>query len=90
MCRNITVLRSLEPPATPDEIEDAARQYIRKIAGLQSPSQLDRDDVVAAITGVAQLTAQLLDSLPPRRRAPQGPPRRRIAARSVAPGGEEQ
>ncbi len=89
MCRNITILRSLEPPATSGEIEDAARQYIRKIAGLQTKSQMDRVDVAAAISGVAQLTAQLLDSLPPRRRTPAGPPHRRLDVRRIEAGEKE-
>ena len=38
MCRNITVLRGLEPPATPEEVEAAARQYVRKVGGVQAPS----------------------------------------------------
>ena len=36
MCRNITTLRGLEPAATPEEIEAAARQYVRKVSGVQS------------------------------------------------------
>jgi len=38
MCRNITTLRGLEPGATPEEIEAAARQYVRKVSGVQSTS----------------------------------------------------
>ena len=38
MCRNITELRGLEPPATREEIEAAARQYIRKVSGIAKPS----------------------------------------------------
>jgi len=34
MCRNITVLRGLEPPATADEVQAAARQYVRKVGGV--------------------------------------------------------
>ncbi|WP_238438973.1 DUF2277 domain-containing protein, partial [Frankia nepalensis] len=37
MCRNITELRGLEPPATDDEIEAAALQFIRKVSGLRQP-----------------------------------------------------
>ena len=39
MCRNITTLRGLEPDATPAEIEAAARQYVRKISGVQKPTE---------------------------------------------------
>jgi hypothetical protein len=38
MCRNITTLRGLEPAATPEEIEAAARQYVRKVSGVQTLS----------------------------------------------------
>jgi len=33
MCRNIRVLHNFEPAATPEEIEAAALQYVRKISG---------------------------------------------------------
>ena len=39
MCRNITTLRGLEPSATPEEIEAAARQYVRKVSGVQKTSE---------------------------------------------------
>ena len=39
MCRNITTLRGLEPHATHEEIEAAARQYVRKISGVQKTSE---------------------------------------------------
>jgi hypothetical protein len=80
MCRNITILRGLEPPATSQEIDDAARQYVRKVAGLQSSSQMERPDVVAAISQVARATSDLLASLPSRRTVPSGPPSRRRPA----------
>ena len=38
MCRNITTLRGLEPAATSEEIEAAARQYVRKVSGVQATS----------------------------------------------------
>ena len=78
MCRNITILRGLEPPATAAEIEDASRQFIRKIAGLSSSSQMDREDVQRAIDHVTSATQDLLTSLPPRRSAPAGPPGRQL------------
>jgi hypothetical protein len=76
MCRNITVLRGIEPPATAQEIQDAARQFVRKVAGLQSPTQMARGDVTSAIEQIALVTRGLLDSLPPRRSVPVGPPGR--------------
>jgi hypothetical protein len=79
MCRNITVLRGLEPRATDHEIEDAARQFVRKVAGLSSPSQMARDDVQRAVDHITVATRELLDTLPPRRSTPLGPPGRRRA-----------
>jgi len=40
MCRNITTLRGLEPDATPEEIEAAARQFVRKIGGTDLLAEL--------------------------------------------------
>jgi len=45
MCRNITTLRGLEPAATREEIEAAARQYVRKVSGVQSPSAATNEAV---------------------------------------------
>ena len=84
MCRNLTILRGLEPPVTSREIEDAARQYVRKVAGLQSATQMQRHDVIQAISRVAEATSDLLANLPPRRVAPPGPPGRRRESPSQA------
>jgi hypothetical protein len=78
MCRNITVLRGLQPPATPDEVEAAARQYVRKVGGVTTPGQLASPAVAEAIAAVADATRRLLEGLPARRRAPSTlPPLRR-------------
>jgi hypothetical protein len=91
MCRNITNLRGLEPPATSEEIEAAARQYVRKVTGVQQLSAATRDPFEAAVAEVAAITARLLDELPERRQPPASlPPLRRpevqarIAARMAA------
>jgi hypothetical protein len=76
MCRNITILRGLEPPASDTEIEDAARQFVRKVAGLQSSSQMAREDVRRAVEQIARVTHDLLTTLPARRGTPPGPPGR--------------
>jgi hypothetical protein len=82
MCRNITTLRGLEPQATEEEIEAAARQYVRKVSGIQSKSQATEDSFELAVQKVTEATAQLLAQLPPRRQPPPTlPPLRRIAAR---------
>ncbi|HVC66955.1 MAG TPA: DUF2277 domain-containing protein [Acidimicrobiales bacterium] len=83
MCRNITVLRGLEPPATVAEVEAAARQYVRKVGGVQAPSAATAEAFERAVATVAEATATLLAELPPRRSAPRTvPPLRRTAGRT--------
>ena len=80
MCRNITTLRGLEPSATPDEIEAAARQYVRKVSGVQKTSDATAEAFERAVAVVTTATAELLASLPPRKVPPKTePPLRRIA-----------
>jgi hypothetical protein len=82
MCRNITELRGLEPPATPAEIEAAARQYVRKVSGFTRPSSANADAFEAAVAEVAATTTRLLHALPERRQPPKAdPPLRRLANR---------
>lgn len=84
MCRNITTLRGLEPPATAEEIEAAARQYVRKVSGVQSTSAATEEAFERAVRQVADATTELLAALPPRRNPPKTePPLRRIAARTA-------
>lgn len=78
MCRNITVLRGLEPPATAEEIEAAATQYVRKVAGISKVSDATRDAFDAAVAEVTAATTRLLEQLPPRKQPPPTvPPLRR-------------
>jgi hypothetical protein len=80
MCRNITELRGLEPPATVEEIEAAARQYVRKVSGVRKPSAANEERFEEAVAEVAAITASLLGDLPPRRQPPKTlPPLRRLA-----------
>ena len=80
MCRNITTLRGLEPSATPEEIEAAARQYVRKVSGVQKTSDATADAFERAVTQVTAATTELLAALPPRKVPPKTePPLRRIA-----------
>ena len=80
MCRNITTLRGLEPEPTAEEIEAAARQYVRKVSGVQAPSARTGEVFERAVTEVARVTTQLLADLPPRQRPPTTePPLRRLA-----------
>ncbi len=81
MCRNITTLRGLDPPATPEEIEGAARQYVRKVSGVQSTSAATEAAFESAVVAVTRATATLLAELPPRRNPPPTvPPLRRLRA----------
>ena len=83
MCRNITTLRGLQPQATPEEIEAAARQYVRKVRGVQTASARTEAAVDLAVRKVAEATTELLAGLPPRQQPPPTlPPLRRLAAKS--------
>jgi hypothetical protein len=86
MCRNITTLRGLEPAATAEEIEAAARQFVRKVSGVQKPTAPTEEAFERAVSAVASVTAELLRELPPRRQPPPTmPPLRRRAAPSGVP-----
>lgn len=80
MCRNITTLRGLEPVATPEEVEAAARQFVRKVSGVQKLSDSTEAAFERAVAIITAATTELLDELPPRKVAPKSePPLRRIA-----------
>ncbi len=87
VCRNITTLRGLEPAATAQEIEAAARQYVRKVSGVARTSVANDAAFEEAVTTIAEATSRLLDQLPPRRQPPPTlPPLRRLPlARAAAP-----
>ncbi len=74
MCRSIKTLR---PPytddVTADDVDAAALQYVRKIAGMRSPAVRNQQAFAQAVEAVATATQQLLDQLvlPPRRAAPE-------------------
>jgi hypothetical protein len=88
MCRNITTLRGLEPAATAEEVEAAARQYVRKVSGVQSTSEATEAAFERAVDEVTRATGRLLAELPPRRNPPPTlPPMRR---RAGAAGGGQQ
>jgi len=83
MCRNITTLRGLEPPATTEEIEAAARQYVRKVSGITHPTAATDEAFEQAVAMVARVTAEVLHDLPPRRQPPRTvPPLRRPEVRA--------
>ncbi|HYF47169.1 MAG TPA: DUF2277 domain-containing protein [Acidimicrobiales bacterium] len=81
MCRNITTLRGLEPVATDEEIEAAARQYVRKISGVQKTSAATEEAFEKAVRIITAASHELIETLPPRRNPPPTlPPLRRLAA----------
>jgi hypothetical protein len=66
MCRNIRVLHHFEPPTTPEEIRDAALQYVRKVSGLRAAPRADAASFDRAVDAIAAATTELLGSLPTR------------------------
>lgn len=83
MCRNITTLRGLEPPATDEEIVAAAVQYVRKVSGVTKPSAATQDAFDEAVREVSAATAKLVQTLPPRQQPPKSlPPLRRPEVRA--------
>jgi hypothetical protein len=72
MCRNIRVLHNFEPPASRDEIQAAALQYVRKVSGATRPSTANQEAFDQAVKAVTEATRVLLDELvtkaPPRDR----------------------
>ena len=63
MCRNIHTLFNFEPPATDEEVRDAALQYVRKISGFTKPSRANEEAFAGAVDEVALASKRLLDSL---------------------------
>ncbi|MEQ8839849.1 MAG: DUF2277 domain-containing protein [Acidimicrobiales bacterium] len=83
MCRNITTLRGLEPVATEEEIIAAARQYCRKVSGVQKTSAATEEAFERAVAIIADATTDLIAALPPRKVPPKSePPLRRLARQS--------
>jgi len=72
MCRNIRTLHNFDPPATDEEVQASALQYVRKISGSTKPSQANAEAFDEAVEAVAAVTRDLLDRLvtkaPPRDR----------------------
>ena len=88
MCRNIKTLHNFDPPTTHDEIHSAAVQYVRKVSGMQKPSQANAEAFDRAVEAVslvtAELLAQLVTSAAPRDREVEAARRRERAAARFA------
>ncbi len=63
MCRNIRTLHNFEPPATRDEVQAAALQYVRKVSGATRPSQANQQAFDRAVAEVTEATQRLLGHL---------------------------
>jgi hypothetical protein len=72
MCRNIKTLHNFDPPATHEEIREAALQYVRKLSGSTRPSKANEaafDRAVEEVTAASsRLLASLVTAAPPRDR----------------------
>ena len=79
MCRNIRQLHNFEPPATEDEVRDAALQFVRKVSGSTKPSQANAPAFEEAVDTIAAATSRLLDQL-----TTAAPPKNREVERAKA------
>jgi len=81
MCRNIRTLFNFEPPATPEEIHDAALQFVRKLSGTRKPSKQNEEVFERTVDQIAASVHELLDTL-----CTSQPPKDRIeeAAKALA------
>ena len=88
MCRNIHTLFNFEPPATEDEVHDAALQYVRKVSGFTKPSQANTVAFERAVEEVAQATgrliAELVTNAPPKDREVEAARKRKRSAKRFA------
>jgi hypothetical protein len=63
MCRNIRPLYNFEPPATHDEVHDAALQFVRKVSGFTKPAKANEEAFERAVEEISESTMRLLGSL---------------------------
>ena len=88
MCRNIRTLHNFDPPATEEEVHDAALQYVRKISGSTKPSNANAEAFDRAVARIAEATRDLLDELvtnaPPKDREAEAAKRRARAEKRFA------
>ena len=70
MCRSIKTLRRPGPPATDEEVQAAALQFVRKVSGFRAPSRANETAFNTAVDDIAQASSRLLTSL--KTRSPAG------------------
>lgn len=89
MCRNIRTLFNYEPPATEEEVRNAALQYVRKISGFRQPSKANEAAFQEAVDAIAVISESLLDSLetsaPPKNREEQAAKAKARSAKRFSP-----
>lgn len=72
MCRNIKTLFNFDPPATTDEVEASAIQFVRKLSGFNKPSKANEEIFYLTVERVAAAAQEMLNSMvttaPPRDR----------------------
>ena len=79
MCRNIKTLFNFDPPATNDEINASATQFVRKLSGFNKPSKANEATFQLAIERIAAVTQKMLNSL-----VADGPPKNRETEAELA------
>ncbi|MBX7160960.1 MAG: DUF2277 domain-containing protein [Acidimicrobiia bacterium] len=88
MCRNIRTLYNFEPPATEEEVHDAALQFVRKISGFTKPSQQNTEAFERAVDEISaasrRLLAELVTTAAPKDREVEAAKRRERSARRFA------
>jgi hypothetical protein len=63
MCRNIRTLFNFEPPATEEEIQASALQFVRKLSGFTNPSRANEAAFHRAVEEVSAAARRLLGAL---------------------------
>lgn len=63
MCRNIKTLFNFEPPATREEIHEAALQFVRKLSGFNAPSKINQAAFERAVEEISASASNLIASL---------------------------
>jgi hypothetical protein len=88
MCRNIRPLYNFEPPASHEEVHDAALQFVRKVSGFTKPAKANEEAFERAVAEISEATTRLLDSLvtaaPPKDREVEAAKRRARSAQRYA------
>jgi hypothetical protein len=84
MCRSIKQLRRPAEPATPEELNAAALQFVRKISGFNKPSRANQAAFERAIAEIAAASARLLEQIAPAPK-PDGPAAVEPLAQTTAP-----